>query len=84
VVILLRELCRLHNVPLPPDLDNLILSQQIPQEPAAHQRQPPLEDIESDQDDNDDAAGESEQESEVEEDIPFEEVRTTNKVCVNF
>lgn len=30
VGILLRELCRLHNVPLPPDIDNLALPLQTP------------------------------------------------------
>lgn len=86
--ILLRELCRLHNVPLPPDIDSLNIPFQLPppnsassvnQQPAAvHQ----IDDIESDQDDIEDPIGDSEQESEADEDLPLEmdDGRSTNKV----
>jgi ubiquitin-conjugating enzyme E2 Q len=83
-------LCRLHNVPLPPDIDNLKLTFQLAIGPASiqmqnaqRQQQQMLDDIESDADDIDDAVGESEQESEGEEDLPLEmdEGRNANKVC---
>lgn len=88
VGILLRELCRLHNVPLPPDIDNLTIPFQLPppnsssslnQQPAAQHQ---IEDIESDQDDIEDPIGDSEQESEADEDLPLEmdDGRSTNKV----
>jgi ubiquitin-conjugating enzyme E2 Q len=50
---------------------------------AQRQQQQMLDDIESDADDIDDAVGESEQESEGEEDLPLEmdEGRNANKVC---
>ncbi|XP_064546659.1 ubiquitin-conjugating enzyme E2 Q2 isoform X2 [Drosophila montana] len=95
VGILLRELCRLHNVPLPPDIDNLTLPLQTPPPSAS-----PLrlergggggvgggpgphgnEETDSDQDEIEDPIGESEQESEGDEDLPLEmdDVRNTNK-----
>lgn len=88
--ILLRELCRLHNVPLPPDIDNLTIPFQLPppnsasslnQQPAAQHQ---IDDIESDQDDIEDPIGDSEQESEADEDLPLEmdDGRSTNKVCI--
>ncbi|XP_067637984.1 ubiquitin-conjugating enzyme E2 Q2 isoform X1 [Eurosta solidaginis] len=87
VDILLRELCRLHNVPLPPDIDNLTIPFQLPpqnasplhQQPAAQQQ---IEDIDSDQDEVEDLVCESEQESEGDEDLPLEmdDVRSANKV----
>lgn len=87
VGILLRELCRLHNVPLPPDIDNLTIPFQLPppnsasslnQQPAAQHQ---IDDIESDQDDIEDPIGDSEQESEADEDLPLEmdDGRSTNK-----
>ncbi|XP_075157047.1 ubiquitin-conjugating enzyme E2 Q2 isoform X1 [Haematobia irritans] len=87
VGILLRELCRLHNVPLPPDIDNLTIPFQLPpptsssslnQQPAAQHQ---IEDIESDQDDIEDPIGDSEQESEADEDLPLEmdDGRSANK-----
>lgn len=49
------------------------------QQPAAQNQ---IEDIESDQDDIEDPIGDSEQESEADEDLPLEmdDVRSTNKV----
>ncbi|XP_036339610.1 ubiquitin-conjugating enzyme E2 Q2 isoform X1 [Rhagoletis pomonella] len=87
VGILLRELCRLHNVPLPPDIDNLTIPFQLPppsasplhQQPAAQHQ---IEDIDSDQDEVEDLICESEQESEGDEDLPLEmdDGRSANKV----
>uniref|UniRef100_A0A6B2EHG2 Putative ubiquitin-conjugating enzyme e2 q2-like isoform x2 n=1 Tax=Phlebotomus kandelakii TaxID=1109342 RepID=A0A6B2EHG2_9DIPT len=82
VGILIRELCRLHNCPLPPDLDNLALPLQHPDPPAAlHSQAQCIDDNESDGDDLDDVVGESDQESEAEEDLPLEmdDGRSTNK-----
>ncbi|XP_055676895.1 ubiquitin-conjugating enzyme E2 Q2 isoform X2 [Lutzomyia longipalpis] len=82
VGILIRELCRLHNCPLPPDLDNLALPLQQPDPPAAvHSHAQSIDDNESDGDDLDDVVGESDQESEAEEDLPLEmdDGRSTNK-----
>ncbi|KAL9878428.1 ubiquitin-conjugating enzyme E2 Q2 isoform X2 [Glossina fuscipes] len=93
VGILLRELCRLHNVPLPPDIDNLTIPFQLPppssasslhQQPtaaAAVEQQQQIEDIESDQDEIEDPVADSEQESEIDEDLPLEmdDVRSANK-----
>ncbi|KAH8287673.1 hypothetical protein KR054_011336 [Drosophila jambulina] len=102
VGILLRELCRLHNVPLPPDIDNLALPLQTPPPNASPLRceQRPggggagggvgvggggqhggNEETDSDQEDIEDPIGESEQESEGDEDLPLEmdDVRSTNK-----
>jgi len=97
VGILLRELCRLHNVPLPPDIDNLALPLQTPPPSASPLRceQRPggggagggggphgNEETDSDQEEIEDPIGESEQESEGDEDLPLEmdDVRSTNKV----
>ncbi|KAI8033523.1 ubiquitin-conjugating enzyme E2 Q2 [Drosophila gunungcola] len=96
VGILLRELCRLHNVPLPPDIDNLALPLQTPPPCASPLRceQRPggggagggggphgNEETDSDQEEIEDPIGESEQESEGDEDLPLEmdDVRSTNK-----
>ncbi|EDW43967.1 ubiquitin-conjugating enzyme E2 Q2 isoform X1 [Drosophila sechellia] len=96
VGILLRELCRLHNVPLPPDIDNLALPLQTPPPSASPLRceQRPggggagggggphgNEETDSDQEEIEDPIGESEQESEGDEDLPLEmdDVRSTNK-----
>uniref|UniRef100_A0A1L8DT54 Putative ubiquitin-conjugating enzyme e2 q2-like isoform x2 n=1 Tax=Nyssomyia neivai TaxID=330878 RepID=A0A1L8DT54_9DIPT len=82
VGILIRELCRLHNTPLPPDLDNLAMPLQQPDLPAAvHSLAQSIDDNESDGDDLDDVVGESDQESEAEEDLPLEmdDGRSTNK-----
>ncbi|XP_055602678.1 ubiquitin-conjugating enzyme E2 Q2-like isoform X2 [Uranotaenia lowii] len=103
VDILLRELCRLHTVPLPPDLDNLAIPfqhhppgtpsplqlaylqgsgggggghhhlqhlQQHQQQQAQQQQQ--IDEIDSDCDDIEDVVGESDQDSEGEEDLPLE------------
>lgn len=86
VDILLRELCRLHTVPLPPDLDNLAIPFQphVPGTPSPHQaahhgghqlhqqQQQQIDEIDSDCDDIEDVVGESDQESEGEEDLPLE------------
>ncbi|XP_055637599.1 ubiquitin-conjugating enzyme E2 Q2 isoform X2 [Toxorhynchites rutilus septentrionalis] len=89
VDILLRELCRIHTVPLPPDLDNLAIPFQphAPGTPSPHQaayqgahqlhqQQPQqhhqIDEIDSDCDDIEDVVGESEQESEGEEDLSLE------------
>lgn len=80
--ILLRELCRLHNVPLPSNLDSLSIQYPFPGAAAVqmHQQQQgaQIEEIESDED----VVGESEQESEGEEDLPLEmdDGRNANKV----
>lgn len=95
VGILLRELCRLHNVPLPPDIDNLTIPFQLPptnaptlsasqqqHQAAADAAGQQIEDIDSDQDELEDVIGESsEQESEGDEDLPLEmdDGRNTNK-----
>ncbi|XP_032296255.1 ubiquitin-conjugating enzyme E2 Q2 isoform X1 [Drosophila virilis] len=95
VGILLRELCRLHNVPLPPDIDNLTLPLQTPPPSASPLRLERSggggvgggpgphgnEETDSDQDEIEDPIGESEQESEGDEDLPLEmdDVRNTNK-----
>lgn len=87
VDILLRELCRLHTVPLPPDLDNLAIPFQ-PHPPGTpsphqavnlhgghhhlHQQQQQIDELDSDCDDIEDVVGESDQESEGEEDLPLE------------
>ncbi|XP_055380311.1 ubiquitin-conjugating enzyme E2 Q2 [Condylostylus longicornis] len=85
VGILLRELCRLHNVPLPPDLDNLTIPFQLPPSnsspvnPASQNQQ--IEEIDSDPDEIEDPVGDSEQESDGDEDLPLEmdDGRNTNK-----
>ncbi|XP_017850596.1 ubiquitin-conjugating enzyme E2 Q2 [Drosophila busckii] len=98
VGILLRELCRLHNVPLPPDIDNLALPLQTPPPSASPLRLERCagggmggvggapgphgnDETDSDQDEIEDPIGESEQESEGDEDLPLEmdDVRSTNK-----
>lgn len=79
VDILLRELCKLHTVPLPPDLDKLTMPLQLSPGPAL--AQPVIgDDIESDADDIEDV-GESDPDSEAEEDLPLEmdDGRSTNK-----
>lgn len=84
VGILLRELCRLHNVPLPPDIDNLAIPFQLPSvNPSALHQLPAaqIEDIDSDQEEIEEPIGDSEQESEGEEDLPLEmdDGRSANK-----
>lgn len=54
---------------------------------TAQQQQPQqqqIDDIESDHDEIEDPIGDSEQESEIDEDLPLEmdDVRSTNKVCL--
>lgn len=83
----MRELCRLHNVPLPPDIDNLTIPFQLPppnasplhQHPAAAENHS-IDGIDSDPEEQE---SEAEQESEGDEDLPLEmdDGRNTNKVC---
>lgn len=82
VEILLRELCRLHNVPLPPDLDNLTMSLQMPVGEMLVCNDY-SNDVYSDQEE--DAANESEQDSENDEDLPLEmdEGRNVSSVSVS-
>lgn len=89
VEILLRELCRLHTVSLPPDIDALTLPLQLPAELSLQRQQQlnKIEDIESDTDEMEDAHMESEQEeSEGDEDLPLEmeEGRNVNKVNIIY
>lgn len=80
---MLRELCRLHTVSLPADLENLALPMQLPADLlVCNHSINKIEDIESDPDDLEDAIIESEQESEGDEDLPLEmdEGRNVNKV----
>ncbi|CAG9566252.1 unnamed protein product [Danaus chrysippus] len=71
VGILLRELCKLHGVPEPPDLDSLSL----PVHPAPHQRVPSVTSngAESGTEEDEEMAAE-EDESEGEDDLPLEMV----------
>ncbi|XP_045501081.1 ubiquitin-conjugating enzyme E2 Q2 [Colias croceus] len=71
VGILLRELCKLHGVPEPPDLDSLSL----PLHPAPHQRVPSVTSngAESGTEEDEEMAAE-EDESEGEDDLPLEMV----------
>lgn len=84
VDILLRELCRLHNVTVPNDVENLVLPLLTPPELASnHVHQQNTSAIEdSDPEEIEDIIGESEQESEGDEDLPLEmdEGRNANKV----
>ncbi|XP_053668499.1 ubiquitin-conjugating enzyme E2 Q2 isoform X2 [Anopheles marshallii] len=73
VHILLRELCRQHTVPLPPDLETLKKQQQQQhQQLQLQHQQQAIDEIDSDCDDIEDVVGESDQESEGEEDLPLE------------
>lgn len=80
--ILLRELCRLHSVSLPNDLENISLSQQLVSDNLSNFSHQNVHHDDSDPDENDDAIGDSEPESEADEDLPLEmdEARSANKV----
>lgn len=84
--ILLRELCDLHNVPSPSELDNLMLPPNADFFRATfhqqHSEQAAVED--SDAEEIEDATLESEPESEVDEDLSLEmdDGRNANKVRV--
>lgn len=84
VNILLRELCRLHNAPLPSELDTLLLPPNADFYKVSVQQQcdqqPTVED--SDAEEIEDATLESEPESEVDEDLSLEmdDGRNANKV----
>lgn len=88
--ILIRELCRLHNVPLPSDLDSLLLPSNADLFKASlnaqqqHDQQATVED--SDAEEIEDATLESEPESEVDEDLSLEmdDGRNANKVIAYF
>lgn len=86
VKILLRELCRLHSVPLPNEIDNLQLPLHRPgdftENSTANRSQEQHSIDDSDADEIEDAVGESEPESEPDEDLPLEmdDGRNANKV----
>lgn len=82
VDILLRELCRLHNVSLPNDVEHLVLPQEAPHDFLLNNAQPSATIEDSDPEEIEDAIGESEQESEGDEDLPLEmdDGRNANKV----
>lgn len=88
VNILIRELCRLHNVPLPSELDTLLLPPNAEFFKATVQQQQceqaAVED--SDAEEIEDATLESEPESEVDEDLSLEmdDGRNANKVICGF
>lgn len=90
VEILLRELCRLHNVPLPSEVDKLLLpphAEFVKDLSAQHnheQQQAAVDD--SDADEIEDATLESEPESEADEDLSLEmdDGRNANKVIIDF
>lgn len=81
VDILLRELCRLHNVSLPNDVEHLVLPQERPPDFVSNNAQPSATIEDSDPEEIEDAIGESEQESEGDEDLPLEmdDGRNANK-----
>lgn len=84
VDILLRELCRLHQLAVPTDVENLVLPQHQPGVVATHmlhQQPQNLSIDDSDAEDIEDVIGESEQESEGDEDLPLEmdDGRNANK-----
>lgn len=88
VDILLRELCRLHNLSVPNDVENLVLPQHHPSDLVSNhtlqqqQQQQNASSIEdSDAEEIEDIIGESEQESEGDEDLPLEmdDGRNANK-----
>lgn len=86
VDILLRELCRLHNVSLPHDLENLSLSLQLAPESLLNLSKHNEHTEDSDPDEIEDVIGESEPESEADEDLPLEmdDARSANKVRLAF
>lgn len=88
VDILLRELCRLHNVTLPNDVENLVLPLlPHPELASNHLHQQNISAIDdSDPEEVEDIIGESEQESEGDEDLPLEmdDGRNANKVNALF
>lgn len=92
---MIRELCRLHNCPLPPDLDNLTL--QYPTRPSVAERldgqqqqrghgnnnNSHIVDVESDgEEDLENLESDDQEGSDVEEDLPLEmdDGKNTNKV----
>lgn len=88
VNILLRELCRLHNVPLPSELELLMLPpnaeffKQVSNAQQQNEQQAAVDDSDAEDIDGD-ATLESEPESEVDEDLSLEmdDGRNANKVC---
>lgn len=85
--ILLRELCRLHNAPLPNELDALLLPPNVDfyKVSNSQQNEPQAAVEDSDAEDIEDATLESEPESEVDEDLSLEmdDGRNANKVYTN-
>lgn len=87
VNILLRELCRLHTVPLPSELDTLLLPPNaefyklVSNAQQQNEQHAAVDD--SDAEEIEDATLESEPESEVDEDLSLEmdDGRNANKVC---
>jgi len=86
VDLLIRELCRLHNLPLPPELDKLKAAFQYPVEnslqSANNHNGHKMDDIESDEGEEiDEDVAESGQESEGDEDLQLEvdEAQNTSK-----
>lgn len=96
VGILIRELCRLHNCPLPPDLDNLTLQfprpgfrEHLEHSPRANHGHNGLEAESEDGDDLEENISDDQEGSDVEEDLPLEmdEGKNSNKVrviCLQF
>lgn len=91
VEILLRELCRLHGLQLPPELEKLkhAFPHPIPNgfhngSSHGHQQQQQMDDIDSD--DPEEIEVESDQDSEAEEDLQLEvdEAHNTSKVSCIF
>lgn len=90
VNILLRELCRLHNVPLPSELELLLLPpnaeffKQVSNAQQQNEQQAAVDD--SDAEEIEDATLESEPESEVDEDLSLEmdDGRNANKVRASY
>lgn len=85
--ILLRELCRLHNVPLPSELDTLLLPSHAEfYKVSSTQRIEPAAVEDSDAEEIEDATLESEPESEVDEDLSLEmdDGRNANKVSAHI
>lgn len=80
--ILLRELCRLHSVSLPNDLENLSLPLQLVPESLVNLCHHNEHTEDSDPDEIEDVIGDSEPESEADEDLPLEmdDARSANKV----
>lgn len=87
VKILLRELCRLHNVPLPSETESLSLPAHMDISPPQYKQidqASGIDDSDCEGDEIEDATLESEPESEVDEDLSLEmdDGRNANKVNI--